>query len=126
MNANEELIVLGTTSSSNFPRTTTEGFKGGSPVSHTINYNFGSDIIVSRISRDGTQLLASTYIGGSLNDGLNPDNGGLVKNYGDQLRGDVITDPAGNIYISSVTSSTNFPMVNSIDNVYNGGATDAI
>jgi hypothetical protein len=70
--------------------------------------------------------LASTYLGGSSNDGLNAGFGDLSKNYGDEMRGDVITDAQRNIYISSVTSSEDFPMTSSFDTVYNGGATDAI
>ena len=129
MNASEELIVLGTTSSTDFPTTTdaiSRTFSGGEPVSHVLNFNLGSDIFIARISKDGSQLLSSTYIGGSSNDGLNPQNSGLVRNYGDELRGDVITDAIGNIYVSSVTSSSDFPLTNGFDTGYNGGLTDAI
>lgn len=126
---NEDLLVLGTTSSSDFP--TTPGafdrlFGGGTPQSNVINYPNGSDIIVSRISRDGIQLKASTYLGGSLNDGLNPSGGALVRNYGDQLRGDIIENSRGEIFISSVTSSPDFPAINSFSTTYRGGATDAL
>jgi hypothetical protein len=129
VNENEELVVLGTTSSLNFPTTLgvlDRSFNGGLPTSHVIPYNRGSDIFISRISKDGSSLLASTYLGGNANDGLNPSGSILTRNYGDQLRGDVITDTDGNIYFSSVTSSTNFPIVNGVDNTYNGGATDAL
>ncbi len=129
MNVNEELIVMGTTSSSNFPTTATafdRSYNGGDGVSHVVTYNTGSDIVISRISKDGSTLLASTYIGGTKNDGLNPDGSALTKNYGDELRGDVITDVQGNIYVSSVTLSDNFPEALSKDNTYNGGSTDAI
>ena len=81
---------------------------------------------MARISKSGNQLLASTFLGGTQNDGLNPPFGALDKNYGDQLRGDVITDDENNIYISSVTSSLDFPVINAMDNIYNGGPTDAI
>ncbi|MEQ9413991.1 MAG: hypothetical protein RIF39_09175 [Cyclobacteriaceae bacterium] len=55
MNEAEELIILGTTSSPNFP--TTAGavdrtFKGGGGVvNHVVPYNNGSDIFVAKISR---------------------------------------------------------------------------
>jgi len=129
MNSSQELVVLGTTSSTNFPTTATafdRTFNGGSFVVNVVEYLLGSDIFIARISRDGSALLASTLLGGTANDGLNPPAGALTKNYGDELRGDVITDAQDNIYISSVTSSANFPAVNSIDNTYNGGATDAL
>lgn len=129
MNANEELIVLGTTSSDNFPTSTNaydRTFDGGTNVIHVVQFANGSDIFVARISKDGSHLLGSTFLGGSQNDGLNPPFGALTKNYGDELRGDIITDSENNIYITSVTSSDDFPTVNGRDLTYNGGDTDAI
>jgi hypothetical protein len=129
MNANDELIVLGTTSSPNFPTTANafdRSFNKGKLVSHVVTYSNGSDIVIARISKDGTKLLASTFVGGTDNDGLNPDSSILTKNYGDELRGDVIADAQGNIYVSSVTASKDFPKVVSKDTSYNGGLTDAI
>ncbi len=119
----DNLIILGTTSSSNFP--TTAGsydstFNGGSNTAFAegyINYPNGSDIIVSKLSADGTQLLASTYLGGSSNDGLNvsgSDN--LQYNYGDAVRGEVITNDNGEIFIASCTRSINFPTPNGFQN----------
>ena len=129
MNAQQELLVLGTTGSANFP--TTDGvidrtYSGGTYEINVIPYFNGSDIFVAKISKDGSQLLASTLIGGTANDGLNPTGGELVKNYGDQLRGDIITDAQGNIFISTVTSSNDFPAVNSFNTAYRGGSTDAV
>src|SRR5204862_5957891 len=57
MNGNHELIVLGTTSSSNFPTTAgaiDQTFNGGSPEGNVIAYSNGSDIFVARISADGS------------------------------------------------------------------------
>lgn len=129
MNEAEELIILGTTSSSDFP--TTAGVVdqtyagGGGAIAHVVPYNFGSDIFVTKISKDGSQILASTFLGGSGLDGLNPNNSPLVKNYGDQLRGDIITDSNGDIFISTVTSSPDFPVQNSFSTVHSGG-TDGV
>ena len=113
MNSNEELIVLGTTSSADFPTTLNaydRSFNGGTVVGGVVvPYRKGSDIFVARVNGAGTKLLSSTLLGGNANDGLNPLYGDLEKNYGDQLRGDVITDTENNIYISSVTSSLDFP-----------------
>lgn len=126
----EDLIVLGTTSSSDFPTTlgafqTT--YQGGVSLSTSVfGYPNGSDIIISRISKDGDELKGSTYLGGSDNDGINPAGSPLVRNYGDEMRGDIITDSLGNVYISSVTSSTNFPSFNSFSTTYRGGLTDAV
>jgi gliding motility-associated-like protein len=132
MNSNEELILLGATGSSDFP-TSTHGFdrtfNGGVPLNRfvsVVEFDAGSDIFISKISREGDRLLSSTYLGGSQNDGIIPPYGPLEKNYGDMLRGDIITDSDNNVYISSVTSSTDFPVINGIDLSYNGGPTDAM
>lgn len=130
VNNDDELLVLGTTSSPNFPTSTNafkKNFQGGNPVTPTtIGYPSGSDIILSRIRADGKQLLSSTYIGGPDNDGLNVRNGPLVKNYGDDQRGDIIVDEFNNIYVASVTSSPLFSFKNSFQNTYQGGISDAI
>jgi hypothetical protein len=125
VNKDNELIVLGTTSSLNFPVSQTavkKSFSGGDPVNTVFLYASGCDMIVSRISPDGKTLLASTFLGGSENDGINFLGSELRKNYGDDLRGDVITDDEGNIYISSVTASDDVGAMNE----YNGGITDAV
>lgn len=130
MNGANELIVLGTTSSSNFPASLnaySNSFKGGENTAHVVQYSAGSDMTISRFSPDGTRLLASTYFGGSLNDGLNPGGGALTRNYGDQLRGDIITDDAGNVYVSAVTTSPEiFTTITGFQTTYGGGPTDAI
>jgi hypothetical protein len=74
-------------------------------------------------------LVGSTFLGGSGNDGLNlpkQSGGPLVVNYGDEMRGDVITDETGHVYISSVTASNDFPIINGFDDSFNGGTTDGL
>ncbi len=132
VNSFDELIVFGTTGSRHFP--TTEGafqrvHGGGSGFNYEgsdIPYPYGSDIFVSRFSADGTRLMASTYVGGSGNDGLNfrnyynkyrsdgfyvlmGGNDSLYYNYGDGARGELITDDLNNIYVGSTTMSYDFP-----------------
>ncbi len=129
MNANNELIVLGTTSSLDFPVSANaydKIFTGGAPVTNVVNYTFGTDLFVARISADGSALLASTYLGQAGNDGVNPRGTGLVANYGDELRGDVIADADGNVYLSSVTSSVNWVLPNGFSTTYRGGNTDGL
>jgi len=99
------LILAGRTRSLNYPVTGTayQGTNQG-----------GWDIIVSKMSSDGTSLLASTYLGGSGNDGVNYDSteyfyGQLKHNYGDDSRSEVQVDNTGNIYVAGCTMSTNFP-----------------
>ena len=112
VNAADELFVYGTTGSNDYPITGgvhDNTFGGGTNVSVTsIGFSSGTDIIISRLSADGSNLLASTYVGGSLNDGLNtsPD---LHYNYGDHARGEIILDPAGNPVVASSTYSVDFP-----------------
>ncbi len=114
-----ELFMMGTSGSNDFP--TTQGcfdntFNGGTNISVSgvgINYNNGCDIVLSRFSSDGSQLLSSTYIGGSMNDGFNTVVD-LSYNYADQMRGEIDFDKEGNCYISSCTQSNDFPVVNSV------------
>jgi hypothetical protein len=118
VNKDNELIILGTTSSIDFPTTTNahQDFladtQAAPTIIHVIPYSNGSDIFLARISADGTQLHASTYLGGTSLDGISLDTSPLVKNQGDQLRGDVITDNDNFIYVSSVSSSTDLAGMN--------------
>jgi len=124
VNAANELIVFGTTSSTQFPVSATAydrdfGIGGaGGTLNDTldgIKYASGSDLFVSRLNAAGDALAASTYLGGSGNDGLNEPgvSGGIaIRNYGDQFRGEVNVDAAGNIYVASNTASADFPVTN--------------
>ncbi|QKG57319.1 gliding motility-associated C-terminal domain-containing protein [Hymenobacter sp. BRD128] len=142
VNAQNELIVLGSTSSTNYPTTSgalQRGFAGGSSVSpfgdapgSIYQVSNGTDIVVTRLSADGGSLAASTYLGGSGNDGIAAYNPSLAarqlpQNYGDALRGDVLTDAQGNIYVASVSGSVNFPVTAaSFGRNYEGGTCDAV
>ncbi len=68
----------------------------------------------------GGGLLASTFIGGSGNDGLNTAPQ-LKYNYADEVRGEIDIDQQNNIYIATCTKSTDFPTKNSFQNTSNGG-----
>ena len=133
VNTFDELIILGTTGSDDFP-TSADAYQsqhgGGQEIDYeasSIRYANGSDLFVTRLSQDGTQLQASTYIGGSGNDGLNfrnsynphynnynytilmCGNDSLYYNYGDGARGELITDNLNNVYVGSTTMSLDFP-----------------
>lgn len=126
-----ELIVFGTTSSTNFPTSLTaydRSFNGGRNVTAVsgMDYTNGSDIYLIKLSKDGTKLIGSTYVGGSDNDGINFNRSNLlIRNYGDEYRGEVVLDANDNIYVASSTVSTNFPMQNPDRNVRAGSA-DAV
>jgi gliding motility-associated-like protein len=137
VNSFDELFILGTTSSTNFPTSTgcyDSTFNGGTPNNLTnglgVNYINGSDIVACNLSSDGATLIASTYIGGSANDGLNstsatPSLNRLRYNYADEIRGEIDIDQNNNIYIVSCTRSNDFPIVgNSFQQTYGGGPED--
>lgn len=133
VNKRDELFILGTTSSSDYPTSTNafdNSFGGGSVVNLArgifVNYTAGSDIVISRLSANGTQLLSSTFVGGAENDGLNV-NVDLVANYADQMRGEIILDENENVVVGSSSASNDFPVtINAIQSIYGGGAQDGV
>lgn len=126
------LYVLGTTGSANFPTTAgsyNSTFNGGTPVSPQgsgLVYNAGSDIFVLKLNSAGTALLSSTFVGGTGNDGLNTI-AGLRYFYGDDFRGEIGLDAAGNVYCISTTQSMNFPVTaGAAQTLFGGGGSDAV
>jgi gliding motility-associated-like protein len=137
VNSFDELYIMGTTSSTDFPTTIDcydSSFNGGSAVFMNnglgVNYNNGSDIFITHLNSDGSSLLGSTYIGGSDNDGLNstneePTENILRYNYADEVRGEIEIDANNNIYIGSCTRSLDFPTSNNtFQPSYGGGDLD--
>ncbi|MGZ4043572.1 MAG: DUF7948 domain-containing protein, partial [Bacteroidia bacterium] len=145
------LYLYGATSSTNFPITAgayDNSFNGGNYMSFVFNgttFNNGTDIYIAKLSSAGNNLLASSFIGGSDNDGVNYNNyappvhtvypcfapGGynlsneypadsLQYNYGDQYRGEIQLDKNGDVYVASSTKSPNFPVVNAFQNSLSG------
>jgi gliding motility-associated-like protein len=127
-NSKGELVVFGTTSSTNFPTNTASyqrTYAGGSligiysafsgpdqdPNFTGIGFERGTDIFVAVLSTDGKNLVGSSYIGGKANDGFNDTRALNIKNYGDEFRGEVVVDKDDNIYFASITASTDFPLV---------------
>ena len=134
-----DLFVYGTTGSPNFPTTSgvfQAGFAGGlNDEGLGINYNQGTDIFIARISTDGGQLEAATFIGGSANDGLNtmpqaPPQPTVISplpfNFGDRFRGEIILDNNGNVLVASVTGSADFPAANSFSTDFSSFLNGAI
>ena len=149
---------FGASSSINFPITTgcfQSTHQGGTNIIITNNGAFfgsqGTDIVAFKLSQNGHQLLGSTYIGGSGNDGLNYNYMGeisnyssfiltvtstgnsydfvpydsLTSNYGDQFRGEIFLDSLNNIIIGSSTRSIDFPLLNPFQSTI-GGKQDGI
>lgn len=131
-NADGDIYVMGTTGSANFPTTDgafQEAFIGG-PNINLGSYSFyssfseGCDIILSKIDGNDGSLEASTFLGGTENDGLNLGTQ-LNYNYGDVCRGEVMIDPQGDVWLATSTRSNDFPMANAFDPGLNG-TSDAV
>lgn len=112
VDANNNLILLGTTASNDFPVSSNafdNSFNGGEFITvDNIIFGSGTDLIVTKFNADGDNLIASTYLGGIANDGFNTAVG-LKYNYADEGRGEVQLDEFGNIYVVSTTQSPDFP-----------------
>ena len=129
----DNLYFFGATSSIDFP--IKKGFQGvfggGTPglnfnSNGVYHLNTGTDIYVSKLSSNGHNLLGSTYVGGSDNDGVNYNDlsltyESLMTNYGDNSRGEIMLDQNGNCIVASCTHSTNFPIKDSFQAANNGG-----
>jgi gliding motility-associated-like protein len=157
VDAQNNLLLYGVTGSSDFPTTSNaydRSFNGGtSYYPHPTNGNYfptGTDIFVTKFNAAGSSLLASTYIGGSMNDGVNPNNiptvymgydidsvtgdtnfiyaptlDSLQYNYGDYYRGAIDLDLFGNVYVATSSRSADFPILNGFDNSL-GGQQDGV
>lgn len=121
--ASGNLYIMGTTNSDDFP--VANGFDS--------IYNGRYDVYITKLSADGTSLLASTYIGGSDDDGFNNHSEGtgdnqLTYNFGDYFRGDIRLDEDGNVFVATVTKSNgsegSIPIVNAFQASYGGGFQD--
>ncbi len=124
VNQNDEVFIYGATASTNYPTTSgayDQTFNGGTftTVDNVVEFA-GTDIIISKMSSDGTALLASTFFGGTANDGMN-DVSPLNYNYSDHARGEIFIDDAGNAVIGSSTFSSDFPVTpGAFQQTYNG------
>ncbi len=121
VNKKNELILFGATSSTDFPTSTfayDKTFNSGIEFKTMDFYFKGSDIFISKFNDDGTDLLSSTYVGGSGNDGLGYGN--LIYNYGDNFRGEISLTENEEIIIASTSNSKDFPIKNSFQTTLKG------
>jgi hypothetical protein len=84
LGANGDVYISARTNSSDFPVT---------PGAYNENPNGGEDVIVARLSNDLSELLASTYLGGSARDRCHA----------------MTADERGNVYVTGNTTSHDFP-----------------
>ena len=99
IDADHNIYVAGYTTSPNFP--TTAG-------AFDVSYNT-DDIFVSKLNADLTQLLASTFLGGSSED--------YVRS--------IVLDQKNNVYLAGQTSSSNFPTTDDAYDTTKNGYSDA-
>lgn len=139
VNHAHELLIYGATSSPDFPVTSQafdNTFNGGSWVDpfytdefddYSQPFRVGSDIFITRVDATTFDLLSSTYIGGSDNDGITYPKTPCAKNYGDQLRGEIMVDAADNVYVNTQSySSTINGAPNTAPQHTNKGLQDAL
>jgi len=126
-NEEGDIYVMGTSGSSDFPTTTDAyqpSFNGGPFIDLGVNSFYGSfdsgcDIVISKLNGITGALDASTFVGGTDNDGLNL-GAKLNYNYGDVCRGEINVDGTGDVWVASSTRSSDFPMVQALDPALNG------
>ncbi len=112
-----ELYVFGSSRSIDYP-VADDAFDGIGPAGGTT-----TDIIVTHLNGDGTDIVGSTFVGGDANDGLNT----LTSNYGDNFRGEIVVDDDGNCYIASCSASADFPTTaGAHQEAFGGGTQDAV
>ena len=98
------VYVTGGTDSTNFP--TTSG-------AYSTSFNGSYDVFVSKLNSGLSSLLASTFLGGS-----DLGGSGLAGDAGSSLT----LDTSGNVYVTGITASTDFPTTSgAYDTSYNGG-----
>jgi gliding motility-associated-like protein len=125
------LVVLGRTYSTDFPFKTTAGAGGG------------ADMFVAKINSAGNVMIGCMRIGGSGDDCVNTEDQvrqghdgatGLIRNYGDDSRSEVIVDGNNNILVAGSTQSSApqgsggaFPIVGPVFQPnFGGGSQDAV
>ena len=97
-----DAYIIGATGSADFP----------TQNAYDNSYNGYYDAFVVKLASGGNSLIYSTYLGGSGNDYS------LLE--GADECGGIAIDRTGNAYVTGVTASSDFPVVNAYDNTYDG------
>ena len=97
INAAGELLMLGTSRSTDYPTTA-----GAYDRTLGDGVTISRDLVITRINATGTAILASTYLGGTA-DEAGPTSSAPAS---------VTVDPAGDVIVVSTTFSTNYPVLN--------------
>jgi hypothetical protein len=108
VNAHGDAFVTGLTTSLDFPP---------APAAPKLGPGGNVDAFVSKLSADGTQLVYSTYLGGS-----NDEN--LYSTF--DIYSGIAVNSAGNAFVTGLTTSPDFPHTSGVKQEnYGGGAADA-
>ncbi len=97
VDASGDAFVTGTTSSSNFPTSTT---------AFQLTYGRNGDAFVTQLNSTGNQLVYSSYLGGQ----------------GADFGQGIAVDSAGNAYLTGQTQSIDFPVVSPLQATTSGGS----
>jgi gliding motility-associated-like protein len=122
VNDNQELYLMGTTGSIDYPVIATSYDTSFNIDTNNVNqinllaglgvfFDNGSDLVISRFDSSGNNLLGSTFLGGTHNDGLN--DGPTKFNYADEVRGEIAIDNNQNVVIVTCTRSNDIPIAGS-------------
>ena len=120
VDANNNLVISGRTTSTDYPYSKLIGTQGG------------WDIVVTKLNADGSAYIGSLMIGSSSDDGVNiredrtQGSSLLLRNYGDDARSEVVIDDAGYIYVASCTRGSNFPVTTGVLQPTFGGKQDGV
>ena len=106
VNSNQQALIVGQAYLSSLPTTT---------GAYDRSYNGGWDGFITKINSSGSDILYSTYFGGSNSD---CEIGGI------NIECDVAIDADGAIYIAGPTNSANLPMTSDAYDRYSNGAYD--
>ncbi|MCS6903934.1 MAG: gliding motility-associated C-terminal domain-containing protein [Bacteroidia bacterium] len=113
----DNLLILGVTDDNTYPiinRKIQAGIAGN------------LDFCISKLSKDGSALLASTFFGGPGTDGIADINSPLALFYIDHSRGEINLDKEGNIIIFGSSNSTSLPQSRPTFSNNNRGLFDAV
>lgn len=102
VDSENNLFVYGSSNSDDYPTTI-----GCYDESHNGEY----DIVISKLSASGSEMLASTFLGGTDDDGRNSAPV-LSHNYGDGARGEVFVSEDDEVFIASSTFSDDIAVTN--------------
>lgn len=115
------LVVGGATSAYNLPVTT---------GAYQTTMGGGDDIYISKFSSDGATLLASTFVGGSADEASQIGDDYQYTSLGgsDNPRNpvEVAFDNKNNVWVTSNTRSSNFPVTSNAQQSTLSGGTDAV